>query len=119
SPPPELAARAAIELVRANPFGWGRCLAPIARAQGLDPKRRARILALAIIGAELAALARSEGFNHVHVHSCADAAHVALFAHLLSGLTYSITLHGPLDDYGPNQREKWRHAAFAVVITRK
>jgi glycosyltransferase involved in cell wall biosynthesis len=44
---------------------------------------------------------------------------VALFANLLSGLPYSLTLHGPLDDYGPNQKEKWRHAKFAFVITKK
>jgi glycosyltransferase involved in cell wall biosynthesis len=30
-----------------------------------------------------------------------------------------MTLHGPLDDYGPNQKEKWRHAKFAFVITQK
>jgi glycosyltransferase involved in cell wall biosynthesis len=71
------------------------------------------------MGGRLAALARRRGWAHVHVHSCANAAHVALFAHLLSGLTYSMTLHGPLDDYGPNQREKWRHAKFAFVITQK
>jgi glycosyltransferase involved in cell wall biosynthesis len=44
---------------------------------------------------------------------------VALFAHLIGGVPYSLTLHGPLEDYGPNQRMKWRHAAFAIVITRK
>lgn len=118
-PTPELATRAAMELLRANPVGWGRCLASIARAEGLDPRRRARLLALAVVGAELAALARKEGLSHVHVHFCADAAHVALFAHLLSGLTYSMTLHAPLDEYGPNQREKWRYAEFGIVITRK
>jgi glycosyltransferase involved in cell wall biosynthesis len=91
----------------------------MARAQGLDPKGRARLFGLAVMGARLATLARARGWQHVHAHSCADAAHVAMFAHLLSGLPYSITLHGPLSDYGPNQREKWRHAKFAIVITRK
>jgi glycosyltransferase involved in cell wall biosynthesis len=71
------------------------------------------------MGVRLAALARRHGWEHIHVHSCADAAHVALFAHLTSGVSYSITLHGPLDDYGPNQREKWRHAKFAIVITER
>jgi glycosyltransferase involved in cell wall biosynthesis len=42
-----------------------------------------------------------------------------MLAHRLSGLEYSITLHGPLADYGPNQAEKWRHVRFGVVITLK
>jgi colanic acid/amylovoran biosynthesis glycosyltransferase len=37
----------------------------------------------------------------------------------VGGVPYSLTLHGPLSDYGPNQREKWRHAAFAIVITQR
>ncbi|RJS21180.1 colanic acid biosynthesis glycosyltransferase WcaL [Corallococcus sp. H22C18031201] len=112
-------AEAAAEVARALPTGWARCLASIARARGLDAKGRAQLLAFAVMGGRLASLARRRGWTHVHVHSCANAAHVAMFAHLLSGLTYSITLHGPLDDYGPNQHEKWRHAKFAFVITRK
>ena len=69
------------------------------------------------MGASLADLARSRGWMHVHCHSCADSAHIAMFAHLLSGLPYSLTLHGPLASYGPNQREKWCHADLGIVIT--
>ncbi len=112
-------AEAAAEVARALPTGWARCLASIARAEGLDAKGRAQLLAFAVMGARLASLARRRGWKHVHVHSCANAAHVALFAHLLSGLSYSLTLHGPLEHYGPNQREKWRYSRFALVITQK
>ena len=31
---------------------------------------------------------------------------VCLLARVLFGLSYSLTLHGLLRDYGPNQREK-------------
>ncbi len=106
-------------LVRAAPAGLARCLQSVARAEGLDARGRARLLTLVAMGARLAELARERGWSHVHAHSCADAANVAMFAHLLSGITYSITLHGPLRDYGPNQREKWRHASLAIVITRR
>lgn len=112
-------AEAAAEVARALPTGWARCLASIARAEGLDAKGRAQLLGFAVMGGRLEALARRRGWKHVHVHSCANAAHVALFAHLLSGLSYSLTLHGPLEHYGPNQREKWRYSRFALVITRK
>lgn len=35
------------------------------------------------------------------------------------GPTYSLTLHGPLSDYGPAQALKWRGAAYGTVITRR
>ena len=57
---------------------------------------------------------RRVGIEHV-----VDAAHVALFAHLLGGIPYSLTLHGDLGDYGPNQREKWVHCAFGLAVTRR
>lgn len=107
------------ELARAAPAGWARCASSIARAEGLSAGGRLRLAALAVMGGRLAALARARGWAHVHAHSCADTAHTAMFASLLSGVPYSLTLHGPLSDYGPNQREKWRHARFAVVITRR
>jgi glycosyltransferase involved in cell wall biosynthesis len=118
-PGPQGLVESVFELARAAPRGWARCLASIARAQGLDAKGRAQLLAFAVMGGRLAALARQRGWKHVHVHSCANAAHVAMFAHLLSGMPYSLTLHGPLEHYGPNQREKWRFSRFALVITRK
>jgi len=107
------------ELFRSGPGGWWRCLASIARAEGLSLKGRARLAGLVVMGARAAVLARAAGCSHIHAHSCADAAHVTMFAALLSGARYSMTLHGPLSDYGPNQAEKWRHAEFAIVITRK
>ncbi len=80
---------------------------------------KVRLLALSLFGARLALLAKHEGWDHLHVHSAANAANIALYANLLSGLPYSLTLHGPLSDYGKNQKEKWKHAAFGIVITQK
>jgi glycosyltransferase involved in cell wall biosynthesis len=59
------------------------------------------------------------GVEHVHVHSCGRAALIAALASRITGLSYSLTLHGPLSDYGPGQGLKWRGAAFATVITNK
>lgn len=81
------------------------------------PRDWVKKFGLLLAGAELAWIARRRGWSHIHVHSCADAAQVALFAHKLSGVAYSLTLHGPLGDYGPNQRGKWLSADFATVIT--
>lgn len=54
--------------------------------------------------------------THVHVHSCADAANIALFAHKTFGVTYSMTLHNPITIWGGNQKNKWRHASFGIII---
>ena len=115
---PELL-RAGSAFLRSPTAGVLRVAHSVARAQGVDLKHRSRLLALAVVGARLADVARERGWRHIHAHSCADSAHVAMFASLLSGISYSVTLHGPLEDYGPNQHEKWRHAKFGIVITRK
>ncbi|MDQ2089355.1 glycosyltransferase [Marimonas arenosa] len=67
----------------------------------------------------LAQAARARGITHVHAHSCGRAALICALANRIWGLDYSLTLHGPLSDYGPGQGFKWRHAAFGTVITRK
>lgn len=91
----------------------------IGRAHRQSGTSRPRLAALALAGAELAAVARRGGWHHVHVHSCGDSAWVALFAHLLTGLRYSLTAHGPLEDYGGGQDAKWSRAEFGLVITRR
>lgn len=70
-----------------------------------------------VMGARLASLAKDRDWRHVHVHSCGNSSYVAMYANVLTGLPYSLTLHGPLSDYGCNQRLKWTRATFAVVIT--
>ncbi|MGR3619953.1 MAG: exopolysaccharide biosynthesis GT4 family glycosyltransferase EpsE, partial [Roseovarius sp.] len=62
---------------------------------------------------------KTRGIAHVHVHSCGRAALLAAMARAMGGPNYSLTLHGPLSDYGPAQGVKWRNAAFATIITRK
>ncbi|MDX5411566.1 MAG: glycosyltransferase, partial [Rhodobacterales bacterium] len=60
----------------------------------------------------------ARGIRHIHAHSCGRAALIAALAHHAHGLSYSLTLHGHLSDYGVGQRFKWRDAAFVSVITR-
>ncbi len=62
---------------------------------------------------------RVKGITHVHVHSCARAALIAALAYRMGGPTYSLTLHGPMSDYGAGQAMKWRAAKFATIITQK
>ena len=77
------------------------------------------VLLAAPAALRLVETARRHGLDHVHVHSCARAALVAALSRAMGGPGYSLTLHGPLSDYGPGQRYKWSNAAFATVITEK
>lgn len=78
---------------------------------------RPRLWAMLLMAAHLSLYARREGINHLHVHSCANAALIAAFCNRLSGLPYSLVLHGPAEDYGPHQPYKWHRAKFVFVIT--
>ena len=49
----------------------------------------------------LARQCRARGIAHVHAHSCGRAAMIAALAQRLYGIDYSVSLHGPLEDYGP------------------
>lgn len=63
--------------------------------------------------------ARAQNLDHIHVHSCARAALIAAMCKHMGGPEYSVTLHGPMSDYGRAQPLKWRGARFATIITRK
>lgn len=67
----------------------------------------------------LVASCRAQKITHVHAHSCGRAALICALANRVGGHSYSLTLHGPLSDYGPGQGFKWRHAEFATIITRR
>ncbi len=85
-----------------------------------DGRGMAKDIALSIPAAQaLIRHCRTKGIGHIHVHSCGRAALLATIAHKMGGPDYSITLHGPLSDYGPGQAFKWRNAAFASIITEK
>lgn len=106
-------------ILKAGPAAWYRCLRAILGASDLNFEQRRRLVLFIPLAAKLVEVGRQQGWSHVHVHSCADAANVAMFAALLSNITYSLTLHNPLYVYGPNQENKWRYAKFAVVINRQ
>lgn len=106
------------EFLRSGPSGWARGLGAAFTAEAHGLKARLRMLALLGMGARLKRIAREQGWSHIHVHSCADSANIAMFAERLGGPGYSLTLHGPtLEGYGPNQRQKWRHARFVTIIS--
>lgn len=97
-----------------GPRSWLRCLAVI-RAAEVPFDEKLRLARLIPFAAKLVGLARRQSLPHIHVGSCGNIANVAMFARLLGGPSYSLSLLGPrLDTYGPNQRQKWKYAAFGL-----
>jgi colanic acid/amylovoran biosynthesis glycosyltransferase len=106
-------------LLKAGPKAVARCLLVPLEVKGVSIKQRLRLAALVVVAGRFAALARERGWSQFHVLSAGDAAHVAAFASFLTGIDYSLTLLAPMDGYGPNQKEKWQHASFALVMSEK
>jgi colanic acid/amylovoran biosynthesis glycosyltransferase len=77
---------------------------------------RARQIGLLASAIDLTQWSHQRRIDHIHVHSCAEAAHVVALAHLLGGPPYSLTLHGDLDVYGRDHRSKMKGAAFICAV---
>jgi glycosyltransferase involved in cell wall biosynthesis len=63
---------------------------------------------------------REERISHIHAHFGANSAEVGMLAHLLTGVPYSFTVHGPEEFDKPEYlglTEKVRHAAFVCAIS--
>lgn len=114
---PRQLADAAKQLLRSGPLAWVRCLMLILQANDVSFVQRLKLMAMIPVAAAFAADANRKQWRHVHIHSCANAAWLGVFANRLAGIEYSLTLHGPLKDYGPNQHLKWKFAAFVIIIT--
>ena len=95
---------------------WGQFFTQ-ARVDGISIARDIAICLPA--AARLFDYARDHALDHIHVHSCARGALIAAMCKHMGGPSYSLTLHGPMSDYGPGQPFKWRGASFATIITQK
>jgi len=110
----------------ANLFGWAaggaRGLAPaLTYLRGLSDTsamNRARHYGLLACAIDLTQWARQQRIDHIHGHSCADSAHILALARQLGGPSYSLTLHGDLSVYGPDQRSKMKDASFVHIVGR-
>lgn len=103
-----------------RPLSLARAIAAtiqISRTMGWE---YVRPIAYLLQAAFFAQQARAARVDHVHVHFASNAATVAMLAHIMSGPTFSFTVHGPeelleLDRLG--FRDKARRASFVVAIS--
>lgn len=100
-----------------DPRRWLKCAKSISRAS-VSLSDRVKLITMSGFGAKLGRIAQLNRWDHIHVHSCANAANIATYASILSGIPYSLTLHGALGDYGSNQVEKWGNAKFGIAVTK-
>lgn len=103
-------------------FRWGgyRNLAEIYRAASADGwASRKDFLVCFPFAISFAAACRRQKVTHVHAHMTSRSALTAAIASRISGIPYSITHHGRLEDFGNSQSFKWRQAAFGIVITQQ
>jgi len=108
------------EVLKAGPVRWGHCLQSIAAADDLSFKEKLKLLAVMGMAGKLIHICRTQDWHHIHVHSCANSANLAIFTYLLGDISYSLTLHGPaLETYGKNQKQKWKYAKFGLVVSDK
>lgn len=108
---------AAWEAVSAGPGAWRRCLGVVCGRGVGGLRERAKLVGLMVMGARLSAIAKEQGWSHVHSQSCGDSAYIAVFASMLGRVTYSMNLHGAIEYFGRGQEIKWKHAAFAAAVT--
>jgi colanic acid/amylovoran biosynthesis glycosyltransferase len=107
--------RIALLFIGFGPRAWLRALK--AAVEGNSLRGSLWNLVFLAFATRLISYMRANELTHVHSHSCGNAALIAMFANRLGNVSYSLTLHGDLRDYGRQQELKWRYAAFAITIT--
>ena len=82
----------------------------------MSPRERIRTLPLVGAACVLARDARSADVQHLHVHSAARSTMIAMMTRRLTGLSFSLTLHGDLGWWGGGMGSKLKDAEFTVVV---
>ncbi|GAB2516117.1 glycosyltransferase family 4 protein [Microbulbifer agarilyticus] len=80
-------------------------------------KNRLRALLFIPFAGNLNLHCKKHGIEHMHVHSSADAAHIVAIAALSQRFSYSVCIHGNLNQYGTNHREKLSGASAIITVT--
>jgi colanic acid/amylovoran biosynthesis glycosyltransferase len=116
---PKLLAAAAQEMV-ANPGRFVNALKLSLKARAPGLKGTALSLAYLVEAAYLARGLRGQGIDHLHNHIAENSASVAMLASELTGIPYSMTVHGPSEWDRPMDLaldEKVRRSSFVAVIS--
>jgi colanic acid/amylovoran biosynthesis glycosyltransferase len=107
--------RANASAITRSPQRYAEALSRLLSLSDPHPCQRGRNLAHLLGAAVLADFLKKQAVSHVHVHFAYGAAEVALFLEVLSGIPYSLSIHGS-DVLLENRllEEKLRRARFIV-----
>lgn len=103
-----------------RPAGFLRAVAGMIHMMRRTSRPRVYHLAYLAEALVVAKWSRERGVSHIHAHFGTNNAEVAMLAHLLTGIPYSFTVHGPDEFDRPEYLgldKKLRHAAFACVVS--
>ena len=99
-----------------RPLSLARAATIVFALDGMSLRERAATAPLIGIACVFSRQAVAQGITHVHLHSAARAAIVAMMARRLVGLRFSLTLHADLDWWGGGMERKLRDAEFTIVV---
>lgn len=108
----------ALKLLTLHPRKATQALTYILTLKETSLLERIKLLAIVLSAADLALACRELGVHHVHIHSCANAAHLGALANRLGGVRYSLTLHGDLPVYGVDHARKMGNADLVTTVTK-
>lgn len=109
-----------LQVTLASPLRWMRALRSAIRMGSRSHSGVLKHVIYLVEACVLLKLMRRQGIRHVHAHFGTNPASVVLLAHLLSGISYSFTVHGPEEFDKPEAislKDKIRHASFVVAIS--
>lgn len=108
----------ALSWLLSHPLASARAARYVLSLTETPVRQRLRLLGLVLAAGDLAADCARNDVGHVHIHSCANAAHLGALARILGGPAYSLTLHGDLPVYGSDHGAKFARAGFVSAVTR-
>jgi glycosyltransferase involved in cell wall biosynthesis len=92
-----------------------RAAATVLALDGLSVRQRVATVPLIAAACVLAREASAQGIRHLHLHSAARSAVIAMMAHRLNGIPYSIALNANLDWWGGGMASKLGETEFTLV----
>jgi colanic acid/amylovoran biosynthesis glycosyltransferase len=101
-----------------HPLGLFKCIF-LALTIDIDARPKwCLTLPLIVISCILAREASKRSIEHLHCHSCANSAILAMMLKHLTGIPYSLTLNANIEWWGGAMREKFSDAKFTIAIAK-
>jgi colanic acid/amylovoran biosynthesis glycosyltransferase len=103
--------------IMTRPLGFARCAGMTVTLPLEKRPTWKALLPLHLPACVLAREVKRRGIEHLHCHSCANAAILAMMVKRLTGVGYSMTLNANIEWWGGAMAEKFGEADFTIAIT--